>query len=82
MKTLAHLPLVERAKIQSEVVLVPDKNGLTLFPAASLVYDDAPWLSSRLKHMNLRIVHPAVDDEVLRKLFCLIQGFLSILLYK
>lgn len=50
--------------IESETVLVPDKNGPVLVPAGSLVYDNAPWLTSRLRQHNLRLVHPDVGNEV------------------
>lgn len=62
MKILSQLSAVDRSTIKSEAILLPDKNGPILFPASSLVYDDAPWLSSRIR--KLRLVHPDVGDEV------------------
>lgn len=62
MKILSQLSGVDRSSIKSQTILLPDKNGPILFPASSLVYDDAPWLSSRIR--TLRLVHPDVGDEV------------------
>lgn len=64
VKVLSQLSPVERLVLKTEVVLVPDKNGPVLVPASSLVYDDAHWLTSRLRQHNLRLVHPEVGDEV------------------
>lgn len=64
VKILSALSAEDRSSINSESILLPDKGGPTLMPVASLVYDDAPWLSSRLR--NLRLVHPDVGDEVRR----------------
>lgn len=63
VKILSQLSAVDRSTIKSEAILLPDKNGPILFPASSLVYDDAPWLSSRIR--TLRLVHPDVGDEVI-----------------
>ena len=62
VKILAALSPEDRSTIKSEAILLPDKSGPTLMPASALVYDDAPWLSSRLR--TLRLVHPDVGDEV------------------
>lgn len=64
LRVLSKLSPAERASIKSEVVLVPDNSGPVLLPASDLVYDDATWLTSRLRQVNLRLVHPEVDDEV------------------
>lgn len=66
VKVLAKLSPAERSTIGSEVVLVPDKNGTSLFPASSLVYDDASWLTSRLRQINLMLVHPEVGNDAAR----------------
>lgn len=63
VRVLSKLSPAERASIKTEVVLVPDTSGPLLLPASDLVYDDAPWLTSRLRQVNLRLVHPEVGDE-------------------
>ncbi|CAM9928879.1 unnamed protein product, partial [Sphacelaria rigidula] len=82
VRVLSKLSPAERARIDSEIILVPEKNGPLLLPATDLVYDDAPWLTSRLRQVNLRLVHPDVGDEVakavgvrgLREMFIDSQG--------
>ncbi|CAM9858704.1 unnamed protein product, partial [Laminaria digitata] len=65
VKILAQLSAAERGSIEPGALLVPDESGPRLLPASSLVYDDAPWLSGRLRQLHL--VHPDVGDEVSRK---------------
>lgn len=64
VRVLSQLSPVERASIEHEVVPVPDKSGPFLVQAGNLVYDNAPWLTSRLRQHNLRLVHPDVGNEV------------------
>ena len=65
VKILAQLSAAERGSIEQDALLLPDADGPRLLPASSLVYDDAPWLSGRVRQLHL--VHPDVGDEVSRK---------------
>lgn len=62
VKILAQLSAAERASIEPDALLVPDESGPCLLPASRLVFNDAPWLSARLRQLHL--VHPDVGDEV------------------
>lgn len=64
VQVLAKLPPSERASIGSEAILVPDRHGPRLIPARHLVYDNAPWLSSRLQPGTVRFVHPDIAEQV------------------
>lgn len=84
VKALARLSPEDREPIKAEVILVPDDNGPVLVPAGNLVYDNAPWLTSRLRNPNLRLVHREVGDEVrllhLRSTFVMqVSAFFSLL---
>jgi len=41
---------------------LPDKGGILSSPTA-MVFDDAPWLKSRLDTTKLPLVHPNISDE-------------------
>ncbi|CAM9350980.1 unnamed protein product [Scytosiphon promiscuus] len=66
VKILSQLSPLDRSSIKPDSLLIPDEGGPYLVPAPSLVYDDAPWLSSRLR--NMRLVHPDVGDEAAKSL--------------
>lgn len=71
VKILSQLSAGERASIEGEVVMVPAMHGPLMYPAADLVYNDAPWLMDRLRQSRVRLVHPDVGDEVRHMMRCL-----------